>query len=75
MKEYSFTEERQHFSSILDEAEREGIVCVRKKDGESFYIKTATSKKSPFDIKGIDLSITASDVVDAIREGREREYS
>ncbi len=30
MKEYSFTEAQQHFASILDEARKEGVVCVKK---------------------------------------------
>jgi len=75
MKEFSFTEARQHFASILDEAKKEGIVCVKKRDGESFYIKPAAPKKSPLDIKGVDLKLSSSEIVDTIREGREREYS
>ncbi len=75
MREYSFTEARQHFASILDEAKREGVVCIKKRDGESFYIKPAESKKSPLDIKGVDLGIAASEIVDVVREGRERKYS
>jgi len=75
MKEYSFTEARQHFASILDEAKREGIVCIKKRDGDTFYIKPARSKKSPLDIEGVDLGISASEIVDVVREGRERKYS
>jgi PHD/YefM family antitoxin component YafN of YafNO toxin-antitoxin module len=75
MREYSFTEARQHFASILDEAKREGVVCIKKRDGETFYIKPATSKKSPFDVKGVDLGVSASEIVDIVREGRERNYS
>ena len=45
MKEYSFTEARQHFASILDEAKKEGVVCIKKRDGESFYIKPVAPKK------------------------------
>ena len=30
MREYSFTEARHHFASILDEAKREGAVCIKK---------------------------------------------
>ncbi len=75
MKEYSFTEARQHFASILDEAKKEGIVCIKKRDGESFYIKPATPRESPLDVKGVDLGITSSEIVDAIRESRERKYS
>lgn len=75
MREYSFTEARQHFASILDEAKREGVVCIKKRDGESFYIKPAISKKSPFDVKGVDLGVSSSEIVDIVREGRERNYS
>ena len=75
MKEFSFTEARQHFASVLDEAKKEGVVCVKKRDGEVFYIKPATPKSSPFDVEGIDLGISSSEIVDIIREGRERGYS
>jgi len=74
MKEYSFTEARQHFASILDEAKKEGVVCVKKRDGEAFYIKPAMPRKSPLDIKGVELGITSSEIVDAVRESRERSY-
>ena len=75
MREYSFTEARQHFAHILDEAKREGVVCIKKRDGETFYIKPAVSKKSPLDVKGVDIGIGSSEIVDVIRAGREREYS
>jgi len=75
MRQYTFTEARQHFASILDEAKKEGVVCIKKKDGESFYIKPAESKKSPLDVKGVDLGVTSSEIVDAVRESRERKYS
>ncbi len=74
MREYSFTEARQHFASILDEAKNEGIVCIRKRNGESFYIKPAVLKKSPLDIKGVDLGVSSSEITDIIRAGRERNY-
>jgi len=75
MKEYSFTEARQHFASILEEAKREGVVRIKKRDGETFYIKPVVAKKSPLDVKGIDIDMSASEIVDIVREGRERNYS
>ncbi len=75
MREYSFTEARQHFASLLDEAKREGVVCIKKRDGESFYIKPAESKGSPLDVEGVDLGLSSSDIVDIVRKGRERKYS
>ena len=75
MKEYSFTEARQHFATVLEEAKKEGVVCIKKRNGESFYIKPVISKKSPLDIKGVNLGISSKDIVDIIRSGRERNYS
>ncbi len=75
MREYSFTEARQHFASLLEEAKKEGVVCIKKRDGESFYIKPAIPKKSPLDVKGVDLGISSSEIVEVVRKGRERKYS
>ena len=75
MREYSFTEARQNFASILDEAKNEGVVCIKKRDGESFYIKPASIKRSPLDVTGIDLGVSSEEIVSSIRESRERTYS
>ena len=74
MREYSFTEARQYFAAILDEAKREGVVCIKKRNGEAFHLKPADTKKSPLDIKGVNLGLNSSDIVNIVREGREREY-
>ena len=74
MREYSFTEARQHFATILDEAKKDGAVCIKKRDGQVFYIKPAKSKRSPLDIKGVNLGVSSSEIVDIIREGRSRKY-
>ena len=75
MREYSFTDARQHFASLLEEAKKEGAVCIKKRNGETFYLKPVEPKKSPLDIKGVDLKISSSEIVDIIRKGRERKYS
>jgi PHD/YefM family antitoxin component YafN of YafNO toxin-antitoxin module len=76
MREYSFTEARQHFASrLLEEAKKEGVVCVKKRDGEAFYIRPVTPKQSPLDVEGVDLGLSSSEITNAVREGREREYS
>ena len=71
MREYSFTEARQQFASILEEARKEGVVCIKKRNGEAFLIRPATPKQSPLDVEGVNLGLDAADIVDAIREGRE----
>ena len=75
MREYSLTEARRRFASLLDEAKREGVVCVKRRDGETFYIKPADLKTSPLDIEGVDLGVSSADIVDVVREGRERNHS
>lgn len=72
MKEYSFTEARQNFASLLDEAQQKGAVCIRRRNGEAFYIKPAVLTESPLDIAGIDLQVTRDDIVDTVRASRKR---
>ena len=74
MREYSFTEARQSFAAILDEAKKEGVVCIKKRDGETFFLKPAPLKMSPLDVKGVDLGLSSAEIVDVIRKGRERQY-
>jgi len=74
MKEYSFTEAQQHFASVLNEAKKEGIVCVKQGNGNLFYIKAATSRKSPLDVEGVDLGMSATEIVGIVSEGREKLY-
>lgn len=74
MREYSFTEARQSFAAILDEAKKEGVVCIKKRDGETFYLRPAPPGKSPLDVKGVDLGLSSDEIVDLIKRGRERRY-
>lgn len=75
MKKYSFTEARQNFAAVLKIAKREGVVLISKRDGESFYIKPAVSKKSPLDIEGVDLHMSVQKIVNAVRESRVGKYT
>jgi len=75
MREYTFTEARQHFAALLEEAKKDGKVCIKKKNGEMFYIQPAISRKSPLDVKGFNLGLSADEIVDVVRESRERNFS
>lgn len=74
MRGYSFTEARQHFASVLEEAKKEGVVCIKKRDGQAFYLKPATAKESPLDVEGVDLGLSSGEIVELLRNGRERQY-
>lgn len=73
MKSYSYSEARGNFATVLDEAERDGAVEIRRRDGTVFRIQPLRkSKASPLDVKGIKLELSAADLVAIVREGRER---
>lgn len=72
MMTYTFSEARQRLSSLLNKAEKEGEVLIKRKDGSLFLVKPIFEKKSPLDVKGIDLTLSASEIVDILKEVRER---
>ena len=74
MREYNFTEARNNFASVLDRAKKDGIICISKRDGESFYLTPAKTKKSPLDVEGIDLNLSRDEIVSTVKEGRKRSY-
>ena len=75
MKSYSDSEARRNFSTVLDQAERDGAVEVRRRDGSVFRILPLRKSKasvSPLNVKGVKLGMSAADMVAIVREGRER---
>jgi antitoxin (DNA-binding transcriptional repressor) of toxin-antitoxin stability system len=73
MKAYTYSEARENFSSVLEEAERDGVVEIRRRDGAIFRLSPAPrSKSSPLDVAGVKLKVNTDDLVAAVREGRER---
>ena len=58
MKSYSYSEARGNFATVLDEAERDGAVEIRRRDGTVFRIQPLRrSKASPLDVKGLKLEV------------------
>ena len=72
MRVYTFSEARQNFASILELAQKEGVVRINRRDGKSFVIRPVEDNDSPLNIKGVNLDLSADEIVDAVREGRER---
>jgi hypothetical protein len=70
MKSYTFSEARQSLASVLEEARREGSVRIRRRDGQAFVIVPERPKRSPLDVEGVELSLTAEEIVAFIHEGR-----
>jgi PHD/YefM family antitoxin component YafN of YafNO toxin-antitoxin module len=72
MTTYTFSEARQKLSSVLDKAKEDGEVLVRRKDGSVFVIRPVSLSGSPLDVEGLQLDLTAQEIVDIVRETRER---
>ena len=72
MTTYTFSEARQKFAAVLEKAKSEGRVLVKRKDGSAFMIEPVLKPESPLDVEGVDLGITADEIVKILREVRRR---
>ena len=72
MKVFTYSEARQNLASLLDTAENDGAVLIRRRNGQRFVLRPEDSMVSPLDVEGVDLDVTTREIVDLIREGRER---
>ena len=70
MNVYTYSEARQKLASLLEQAEKEGEVRIKRKDGKVFMLKPQPLSDSPLDVEGINIDITTSEILDFIREGR-----
>ena len=71
MKVYTYSEARQRLAEVLNMARNEEVV-IRRRSGETFSIIFRKSKRSPFDVPGIQTKATTKDILAAVRESRER---
>ena len=71
MKVYTYSEARQRLADVLNTARTEEVI-IKRRGGEIFSIIFRESIKSPFDVHGIDTKATTKDILEAVRESRER---
>jgi hypothetical protein len=72
MRVFTYSEARQNLSKLLALAQKEEVE-IRRKDGSVFSLRSKREKpKSPFDVPGVQTTATTSDLLDAVRESRER---
>ncbi len=58
--------------SIFDRAGREGEVFVKSADGRVYAIRAVGEMKSPLDVPRVPMGLTKDEIVQIIREGRQR---
>lgn len=71
MKVYTYSEARKRFAEVLNIA-REEKVIIKRRGGETFTIVFKKTPTSPFDIPGIKTKATTKDILEAIKDSRER---
>ena len=72
MRVYTYSEARQNLASLLEIAQRDGAVRIRRRDGRCYVVQAEPAARSPLDVEGVDLDVTTDEIVNLIREGRER---
>ena len=72
MKTYKFSEARQNLAALLDEAASTGEVRISRRDGRSFVVRPAKTKRSPLDVPGIGIGASGDEIVKTVRAGRRR---
>ena len=72
MTVYTFSEARQKLATVLERARKEGGVRLKRRDGQIFVIRPERSKKSPLDVPGVGVDVSADEIVDILREARRR---
>lgn len=71
MKVYTYTQAREHLATVLEEARRQEVI-IRRRNGEQFSVALRPQGSSPFDVAPVRTRATTEDILEAIRESRER---
>ena len=72
MTTFTDNEVRQELDTVLRTAGRQGEVRIKTPDGREYAVRPVASAASPFDIPGVDLDLSADEIVGFVREVRER---
>jgi len=73
VKVYTYSEARENLATVLEESKTEEVV-IRRRKGDTYAIVPQSPRplRSPFDFAGLNKHITKDEIVQAIRESRER---
>ncbi|HCJ79077.1 MAG TPA: prevent-host-death protein [Desulfotomaculum sp.] len=72
MKIYTYSQAREKLADVLEESKKDEVV-IRRRSGDMFSITPKTpSRRSPFNVTGLGKKITRKEILETIRESRER---
>ena len=70
MKVYSYSEARQQLAELLNRARREGVVEIRRRDGQVFDVRPTARTGSPLEVPGVSTGLSRREVVELVQESR-----
>lgn len=71
MRVFTYSEARQNLASLLEIAQKDGAVRIRRKDGHSFVLRPEIRNGSPLDVEPVKIDVSTDEIVRIVREGRE----
>ena len=72
MKIYTYSRAREKLADILEESKKEEVVIRRRKGDLYCIVPKSPGRRSPFAVSGLHKKITRKEILEAIRESRER---
>jgi hypothetical protein len=72
MKIYTYSKARAKLADILEESKNEEVIIRRRKGDLFSIVPKSPIRRSPFDVAGLRKKITRKEILEAIRESRER---
>jgi hypothetical protein len=71
MKVYTYSQAREHLAAVLEEARQQEVI-IRRRNGDQFSIVLRPQGTSPFEVAPVRTRATTQDILNAVRESRER---
>ena len=72
MKVYTYREAQKKLGEVLKRAREDGEVRIRHSDGSEYALRPQPSRDSPLNVPAVETDVSASEIVEAIRESRAR---
>ncbi|HEX8247765.1 MAG TPA: hypothetical protein VF599_06320 [Pyrinomonadaceae bacterium] len=65
-------ETQENLPALLERARKKGEIRMRPTDGQVFVLKPEKPERSAFDAAGIDSGVSTKEIVEFVRQRRER---
>jgi len=72
MNVYTLSEAKQNLPMLLERALFEGEIQIKYRVGQLFALKPVKPTRSPLDIVGVNINLSRNEIVDVVREMREK---